>query len=155
MNALVQPVEARFEPLDATRLDAVVAVEHSAYAHPWSRRNFTDALASGYQAQLLMAGDDLLGYFVAMSGVDEVHLLNITVAPAYQRQGWAMVMLDALAIWARGQRAGWLWLEVRSGNLRALQIYEAHGFRRVGLRKAYYPAGHCQREDALVMSLKL
>jgi ribosomal-protein-alanine N-acetyltransferase len=90
-----------------------------------------------------------------MSGVDEVHLLNITVAPAYQRQGWAMVMLDALAIWARGQRAGWLWLEVRSGNLRALQIYEAHGFRRVGLRKAYYPAGHGQREDALVMSLKL
>ena len=41
------------------------------------------------------------------------------------------------------------------GNLRALQIYEAHGFRRVGLRKAYYPAGHGQREDAVVMSLKL
>jgi ribosomal-protein-alanine N-acetyltransferase len=61
MNALVQPVEARFEPLDATRLDAVVAVEQSAYAHHWSRRNFTDALASGYQAQLLMAGDYLLG----------------------------------------------------------------------------------------------
>lgn len=132
-----------------------MAVEHSAYAHPWSRGNFTDALASGYQAQLLVAGPTLLGYFIAMKGVDEVHLLNITVAPAYQRQGWAMVMLDALAIWARGQHAEWLWLEVRTGNRRALQIYEAHGFRRVGLRKAYYPAGHGQREDAIVMSLKL
>ena len=44
-----------------------------------------------------MAGDHLLGYFVAMLGVDEAHLLNITVAPAYQRQGWARVLLDALA----------------------------------------------------------
>ena len=155
MNAVLQPVEARFEPLDARRLDAVLAVEQSAYAHPWSRSNFTDALASGYQAQLLVAGQTLLGYFIAMKGVDEVHLLNITVAPDHQRQGWAMVMLGALAIWARGQNAEWLWLEVRTGNLRALQIYEAHGFRRVGLRKAYYPAGHGQREDAIVMSLKL
>jgi len=155
MNAVLQPIEAHFEPLDAGRLDAVVAVEQSAYAHPWSRSNFIDALAAGYQAQLLMADHTLLGYFVAMKGVDEVHLLNITVAPAHQRQGWAMIMLDALAIWARGQRAEWLWLEVRTGNLRAMQIYEAHGFRRVGLRKAYYPADRGQREDAIVMSLKL
>jgi ribosomal-protein-alanine N-acetyltransferase len=155
MNAVLQLVEARFEPLTAERLDAVLEVEQSAYAHPWSRSNFTDTLASGYEVQLLMADDTLLGYFVAMKGVDEVHLLNITVAPAYQRQGWAMVMLDALAIWARGQGAGWLWLEVRVGNQRAMQIYEAHGFRRVGQRRDYYPAGHGQREDAVVMSLKL
>ena len=155
MNAVLQPLEARFEPIDAARLDAVLAVEHSAYAHPWSRSNFTDALASGYEAQALLAGDIVLGYFVAMKGVDEVHLLNITVAPRFQRQGWAMVMLDALAIWARGQQAAWLWLEVRTGNHRAQQIYEAHGFRRVGLRKAYYPAGHGLREDAVVMNLRL
>jgi ribosomal-protein-alanine N-acetyltransferase len=34
-------------------------------------------------------------------------------------------------------------------------VYEAHGFRRMGQRKQYYPAGHGQREDAIVMSLKL
>jgi len=99
--------------------------------------------------------DHLLGYFVAMLGVDEAHLLNITVAPAYQRQGWARVLLDALALWARGRGAQWLWLEVRASNLRAQQVYEAHGFRRVGERKRYYPAGHGQREDAVVMSLPL
>ena len=85
MNAVLQPVEARFEPLTRERLDAVLAVEQSAYAHPWVRANFIDALDAGYQAQVLLAGDLPLGYFVAMKGVDEVHLLNITVAPAYQR----------------------------------------------------------------------
>ena len=155
MSAVLQPAEARFEPLTPERLEAVLAVEQSAYTHPWSRGNFIDTLASGYQAQLLLAGDALLGYFIAMKGVDEVHLLNITVAPAFQRQGWAHVMLDALALWSRGQGAQWLWLEVRVGNERALQVYQRHGFRRVGLRRAYYPAGHGQREDAVVMSLKL
>lgn len=156
MSALSeQPTEVRFEALRLPHLEAVLAVEHSAYAHPWSHGNFTDSIASGYECQLLFAGDILLGYFVAMKGVDEVHLLNITVAPAYQGQGWAHVLLDALAIWAKGQGAEWLWLEVRLGNLRAIHVYEAQGYNRVGLRKKYYPAADGQREDAVVMSLRL
>ena len=155
--------EARFEPMTLDRLDAVVAVEQSAYTYPWTRGNFADSLQSGYQAQLLCADaqahdETLLGYFVAMKGVDEVHLLNITVAPAHQQQGWARVMLDGLAIWTRGQGAQWLWLEVRASNTRAKAVYERYGFRHVGLRKAYYPdgpAGRSQREDALVMSFAL
>lgn len=159
MSALPTPpssaLEARFETLTLARLDAVLDVEQLAYSHPWTRGNFTDALASGYQSQLLMAGDQLLGYFVAMLGVDEVHLLNITVTPEFQRQGWARVLLDALALWSRGRGAQWLWLEVRMSNLRAQHIYEVHGFRRVGERKRYYPADQGQREDAVVMSLAL
>ena len=155
MSADLNTVEARFEPLTLHNLEAVLGVEQQTYAHPWSRGNFVDTLNSGYEAQLLLAGDTLLGYFVAMKGVDEVHLLNITVATDYQRQGWARVMLDALTIWAKGQRADWLWLEVRVGNLRAVQVYESHGYRRVGLRKNYYPAIQGQREDAVVMSLPL
>jgi ribosomal-protein-alanine N-acetyltransferase len=139
----------------AGSLEQVLQVEQRAYSHPWSRANFLDALHSGYQAQMLTAGGQLLGYFVAMKGVDEVHLLNITVAPEFQRQGWARVLLDALALWSRGQGAQWLWLEVRVSNTRALQIYETHGYRRVGQRKAYYPGPHGQREDAVVMSLAL
>jgi len=155
MNAVVKPLEVRFEPLQPQWLDTVLSVEQRVYPHPWTRLNFADAVSSGYESQLLMAGDTLLGYFVAMKGVDEVHLLNITVAPDYQRQGWSRVMLDALAVWAKGQGAQWLWLEVRVGNLRAMQVYESHGYRRVGQRKDYYPAGGNAREDALVMSLKL
>lgn len=158
MSAVLLPPhapEARFEPLTLARLDQVLDVEQQAYSHPWTRGNFTDAMASGYEAQLLLGGEELLGYFVAMQGVDEVHLLNITVAPRHQRQGWARVLLDALALWARGRKAQWLWLEVRASNERARLIYETHGYRRVGERKRYYPAAHGQREDAIVMSLNL
>lgn len=155
MSAVFKSVEAQFEPLTEDRLGEIVAIEAAAYEHPWTRGNFVDSLRSGYQAQLLGANGVVIGYFVAMMGVDEVHLLNITVAPAWQGQGWGRVLLDALALWARGQGAQWLWLEVRASNVRAQRIYEHHGYRRVGERKGYYPAGLGRREDAIVMSLKL
>lgn len=146
---------ARFEPLTLARLDALLEVEQHAHSHPWTRGNFTDAMASGYQIQLLMGDEQILGYFVGMLGVDEVHLLNLTVAPAFQRQGWSHVLLDALALWARSQGAQWLWLEVRTSNQRARHVYEANGFRRVGERKRYYPSTTTEREDAVVMSRAL
>jgi [ribosomal protein S18]-alanine N-acetyltransferase len=155
MSAVFQPAEVQFEPMTESRLDEVVAIERKAYDHPWTRGNFLDSLRSGYESQLLEAGGVILGYFVAMKGVDEVHLLNITVAPEYQGQGWGRIILDALALWARAQGAQWLWLEVRASNTRAQGIYEQHGYRRVGERRSYYPARNGRREDALVMSLKL
>lgn len=155
MSAVPSTAPVHFETMSPSYLGDVLSVEQSAYAHPWTMVNFRDALAAGYQAQMLVADNTLLGYFIAMKGVDEVHLLNITVAPPCQRQGWARMMLEALAIWSRGQGAQWLWLEARASNLRAMKVYDSHGFRRVGHRKAYYPAFHGQREDAIVMSLRL
>ena len=145
-----------FEPLSALWLDILLPIEEQAYAHPWSRGNFQDAMVAGYEVQLLVdANHQLLGYFVAMSVLDEVHLLNITVNPAHQRQGWARLLLDALALWSRQKNAQWIWLEVRESNQRAREVYVKHGFTEVGLRKNYYPNPNGPRENAVLMSLKL
>ena len=167
MNAALQvphrfdPLQARLEAMTAAWLPAVLQAEQAVYPHPWTKANFLDSLRAGYAAQLLVAASleqpELLGYFVAMKGVDEVHLLNLAVAPACQRQGWARVMLDALGVWARVQGAQWLWLEVRVSNARARAVYESHGFRHVGTRRGYYPPSPAspRGEDAIVMSLAL
>jgi len=171
MSAVFKPadsLEARFEPMTHADLTTVANIEQSAYKYPWTHGNFSDSLNSGYEAQMLIGGQSapeaptqLLGYFVAMKGVDEVHLLNITVAPTYQSQGWGQLMLDALALWSRAQGAQWLWLEVRASNAHAKALYMRYGFREVGLRNGYYPEGGASllgtstREDALVMSLAL
>jgi len=155
MSANPRSMEARFEPLTVESLPGILPIEEDVYTHPWTSGNFADSLRAGYQAQQLVAQGEVIGYFVAMKGVDEVHLLNLTVAAVHQRQGWAQVMLDALALWARGQGAMWVWLEVRAGNLRAQHVYETHGYRRVGVRKRYYPSFAPEREDAIVMSLRL
>lgn len=147
------PLEASFYAMTEDDLPQVIKVEHLAYPWPWSEGNMRDSIHRGHCCQVLRnTRGQMLGYFVAMPGADEVHLLNITVAPEYQGQGWARVMLDTLHGWAREIHAQWVWLEVRVSNARAIRIYEQYGFRRVSLRKAYYPLDGAQREDAIVMS---
>jgi ribosomal-protein-alanine N-acetyltransferase len=102
-----------------------------------------------------VAGEQLVGYFVAMQVIDEVHLLNITVAPPFQRQGWARCLMQSLSLWSQAPGANWLWLEVRESNAPALSLYQSFGFQKVGLRKDYYPAGRTTRESAVVMSMSL
>ena len=142
-------------------LDAVMVAEVQAYGHPWSRGNFTDSLAAGYEAWLLeepalAAGTrpELLGYYVALPGVDELHLLNLTVAPAHQRRGHARTLLGALEARARHRGLATIWLEVRASNERALALYRQWGFEPQGRRRGYYPNGNGRREDAVVMSLR-
>lgn len=155
MRPAAATAQLRFETLGPPWLDDLMQIERAAYSHPWSRGNFEDAMRAGYQGQVLLADHQLLGYFVAMKGVDEVHLLNITVAPEFQGRGLARTMLDALVTWSRGQGAQWLWLEVRQSNARAIAVYQVYGFRRVGMRKGYYPAADGKREDAVLMNLRL
>lgn len=136
-------------------LDAVMALEIRAYSHPWSRGNFVDSLAAGYLAQVLECPHDgLRGYFVAMTGVDELHLLNLTVHPESQGQGLGRALLAALCAHGREHGLRTLWLEVRESNHRARALYRHCGFAEVGRRRGYYPAA-VRREDAVVMSLPL
>ncbi len=151
-----QPEGRVMLPMTTAQLDEVMAVEVAAYAFPWSRGNFIDSIAARYPARLLRdPAGALLGYFVAMVGVDEMHLLNITVAPAVQGRGHARFLIGALVDLCRAHAARELWLEVRESNARARRIYQRMGFAQVGVRKAYYPAAAGRREDAVVMSFKL
>jgi ribosomal-protein-alanine N-acetyltransferase len=149
--------DLKVQLLDLTEADLarVVAVEQTAYSHPWTLGNLKDALKAGNATFKLEAGEHLIGYLVAMQVIDEVHLLNITVAPSFQRQGWAQALLQYLKLWSLQQGANCLWLEVRQSNDRALKLYQAFGFEQVGLRKDYYPASRTSRESAVVMRLTI
>lgn len=141
-------------------LDAVMNIERASYATPWTRGNFVDSLASGCTALCLFDRQpEFLGYAVAMPGVEEAHLLNLTIAPNFQGRGHARYLLgQLLAGWAAGGCAR-AWLEVRAGNLRAQRLYHRFGFVDVGRRRGYYPpapgAASASREDAITMCLAI
>ena len=155
MSAL--PVDSlEMRPMTIADLDDLVPVEVLSYVVPWSRGNFIDSLAAGYECRVLRSSaGELLGYFIAMAGFEEMHLLNITVTPAHQGRGLALMMLDELQAVCRQHGAAQLWLEVRISNDRARSIYRRYGFAEVGLRRGYYPNPAGPREDAVLMSFTL
>lgn len=147
-------------PLRVDDLDEMMLIETRSYAYPWSRGNFVDSLASGYRATGLWGRDAagepaLWGYAWAMEGVDELHLLNLTVHPDHLRQGHARRLLDDLVRWAVPRSLTWLWLEVRASNVAARRLYEGYGFDEAGLRRGYYPNARSTREDAVLMRLDM
>jgi len=140
-------------PMALADLDAVLALEQTVYPFPWTRGNFVDSLVAGHVAHVLYErSGSLVGYSVALAGVEEMHLLNLTVTPALQGRGLGRWMLDALVTQCRDERRTQLWLEVRASNLRARSVYARYGFEEAGLRRGYYPALG-RREDAIVMRL--
>lgn len=146
----------RSEPVVLADLDMLLAIETAVYPFPWSRGNFVDSLHAGYLARKhLDAAGRWLGYCIAMPGVQELHLLNLTVAPEHQHRGHGRAMLDELVRRGAALGAQRLWLEVRVSNERAQALYRRYGFREVGQRRGYYPAGAAGRENAIVMSLPI
>lgn len=145
-----------YEPMQASDLEEVLALEQSVYPHPWSMANFVDSLNSQYEAWILRDRDGaLLGYFLLMMVVDEAHLLNVAVAAQKQGQGLGRFLLNQAVACSRGLGMESVLLEVRPSNTRALEIYARYGFQQIGRRKGYYPAANQQREDAIVMRFKV
>ena len=130
-------------------IPALAALEKECFSDPWPedmigrmREKFTVAAE----------GEDLVGYIVLSTVLDEGNIDNVAVSPAYRRRGVAdALVLDAVAR-SREMGLAFLMLEVRAGNEPAIALYRKHGFVDVGRRKNYYEK---PREDAILMTLVL
>jgi ribosomal-protein-alanine N-acetyltransferase len=153
MSAVLKD-EPHLAAMTEADLDEVLAIERAVYTHPWTRGNFADSLRSAYACRTWHLGRELLGYFVLMVAAGEAHLLNLSVAAAHQRRGHGAALLrEALRI-AREQGARNVYLEVRPSNRAGQALYERFGFKRIALRRGYYPA-QAGREDAWVLGCEL
>ncbi len=129
-----------------------MTIEVASHSHPWSRKNFEDSIAhEAYSCQLLLHDGEIAGYTIACKGFEELHLLNITVAPAYRGQKLGVLLLKQLCLWGQMQGLYTLWLEVRRSNAPAQKLYSNFGMVQVGVRKDYYPLHEGGREDAFIL----
>jgi ribosomal-protein-alanine N-acetyltransferase len=136
---------------------ALAALEAACHRHPWTEAHFREELAYGPPNAVLVLrgarassepGRGIRAYCVYRMILDEMHILNVAVAPAWRRRGLARWVLGfAMGQAARGgaRRA---FLEVRRSNREALSLYEGLGFTRLGVRRGYYRE---PREDAVVL----
>lgn len=144
----------QFRTMTSDDLDAIMEIEPHIYSHPWSRGNFSDSFKSGYPAWVLVHDEKIIGYALMMMVLDEAHLLNLSIAKPYQKQGLGRLLLEHMIEMAKNQGATDMFLEVRPSNISAIALYENIGFNEMAIRRGYYPA-HNGREDAVLMGLAL
>jgi len=153
MSAVLK-AQYEFRPMQMDDLESIMAIEPQIYPYPWTRGNFSDSLSSGYSAWVLMLNDQIIGYSLMMLVLDEAHLLNLSVAKPYQKQGLGRVLLEHMVSIARKNQMANMFLEVRPSNISAIALYENMGFNEMAVRRKYYPAPN-GREDAVLMGLAL
>lgn len=107
---------------------------------PWPAVAFKRELDSRHNHYVGARSDGVLVGYAGISRLGrvapfeyEVH--TIGVDPAYQGQGIGRRLLDNLLEFADGAV---VFLEVRTDNEVALELYRSLGFEQVGLRKRYY-----------------
>jgi ribosomal-protein-alanine N-acetyltransferase len=139
---------------------ALAQLEAACHIHPWTEAQLREEVAYGSpNAVLVLRGAPgpgegwrgIRAYSVHRVVVDEMHILNVAVAPEWRRRGlarWLLRFAMAHAVRGGARRA---FLEVRRSNREALRLYEGLGFSRLAVRPGYYRE---PREDALVLGLE-
>ena len=139
-------------PMRHADVDAVYVVEKMVHPFPWSKQIFHDCLTVGYEAWVIQARDELLGFALISHAANESHILNVSVVPSAQGKGLGKQLLQQLLLVAKKKQSRVIYLEVRASNAAAIALYTKAGFAQNGERKDYYPAND-GREDALIFSI--
>lgn len=141
----------------------VLTIEEAVFAgDPWPRSAFYRQLTNPLAQFIVLALRDgpakaamrespgkVLGYAGTWIIVDEAHLMNIAVTPAFQSKGLGELLLLYVLDSMRELGAATCTLEVRPSNVRAQHLYKRLGFSVTGRRKRYYVD---DGEDALIMT---
>ena len=146
---------ANFQQFEESDLQAVVAVERRVMPFGWNLNTFRPCLHNdAYECWKLEKDETLIGYCVLYFIGPTAQLLNLCVDVPHQRKGYGRDILHFALARCRAKGVQDLFLEVRSSNSVAQQLYHSLGFKKIGQRKDYYESTR-GREHAEVYSLDL
>jgi len=135
--------------MQAADVEVVAKIEKSVQSHPWTLKQFEDAVTA-YQSTVIEVQGQVAGFCILQPVLDEANLLLMAIAPAQQGQGLGYQLLEASVAMLKNNPVQ-IFLEVRESNLAAIKLYEKSGFHQIDLRKNYYPNSNGSREHAIIM----
>ena len=136
-------------------IDDVAEVHHLeklSFSRPWSRESYEHELGDNPMANFygLFDEDKLIAFAGYWLVLDEGHIANVAVHPAYRRQGFGELLMRKMMVMCQSQGGAKMTLEVRKRNYPARDMYYKLGFEKTGERPGYYQD---PKDDALIMWL--
>jgi len=139
-------------------IQAVFELNLASFAEAWSHQALTGALDHDYNLDVWRTTHGkLAAYYLGQDVLDEVHIMQLAVAPAFRRRGLGVRLTRHILDQKRYEGLRHVWLEVRASNAVAQHLYIGLGFRISGARRNYYTSNAIgfSREDALLMHYDL
>ncbi|MCJ2163836.1 MULTISPECIES: ribosomal protein S18-alanine N-acetyltransferase [unclassified Pseudodesulfovibrio] len=134
--------------LDESDVQELIDLEGLCFDYHWTQEQFLLGLKNkAFRVLGIRRGEALVGYMAFSLIVDEMEILNLAVHPEYRRQGLAEVLLGKCFEMCVSCNIKKSFLDVKRSNDPALALYRKFGYKRIGVRKNYYPD---TKEDALL-----
>jgi len=150
--------------MDESDLNQVFTIEQKSYDFPWTLNGFEKSLDQGLNYVFSDIENQMLGYCCILPVLDEAHILNICVAPKFQRKSVAKKAFLKILENLKDRDFKVVFLEVRKSNSAAHSLYRQLGFTEDGIRKGYYRSQVWdeetqdiieEKEDAILMSFAI
>ena len=155
MSHSVSNIDKHIRTMTDFDLEPVMAIEKETYEFPWTMGIMSDCLkVNGYHCFVYEVENEVRGYIIFSTVLDEAHLLNVCIAPEYQNRGLGLSFMTWMMNYLRESGSKTLYLEVRESNHAAIHLYQSMGFNETGVRHNYYPAKK-GKEDAHLFACEL
>lgn len=133
-------------PQDAT---GISELEDLIFNDAWSYRDVQDLICTeGGMCFCAIQDNKVIAYVIGRLIAPEGEIYRVAVRPDMRQRGIGYRLLDYAVKTSKGQGLERLFLEVRSQNIPAINLYKACGFKKIGIRKNYYKNPH---DDAIIM----
>ena len=133
-------------PQDAT---GISELEDLIFNDAWSYRDVQDLICTeGGMCFCAIQDNKVIAYVIGRLIAPEGEIYRVAVRPDMRQRGIGYRLLDYAVKTSKGQGLERLFLEVRSQNIPAINLYKAYGFKKIGIRKNYYKNPH---DDAIIM----
>ena len=137
--------------LSAADIPSAAGIENACFSSPWSEKTLLSELQNPLNKFFgAFTENTLAGYIGFQTVLEETSVFNVAVLPEFRRNGIGKALVEKLIDEAKKSGSKVVFLEVRAGNLPAINLYEKEGFVFFGLRKNYYEN---PKENALILRL--
>ena len=123
----------------------LIEIDKDIFDYPSSIKDFENYFEEDTIKIWKISTQKIIGFVIFYHVRDEIEIIQIGIIKSYQRKNYGSLIVNKIKKLKNIRK---IFLEVSVANTQAINFYLKNGFKKIGIRKAYYKVNK-QRIDAL------
>ena len=129
----------------------LIEIDKNIFDYPTSVKDFEDYFKEDTIKIWKISTQKIIGFVIFYHVRDEIEIIQIGIMKSYQRRNYGSLIVNKIKKLKDIRK---IFLEVSVENTQAINFYLKNGFKKIGIRKAYYKVNK-QRIDAFRLLFEL
>lgn len=145
--------EIKFKIAAKDDINIVYNIENELFNNNWTKERLLKQMESNISFfRLMYICDDLVGYYWLWNIFDESQIVSFGIKKEYRNKGYGKKLFEDLIYILKKENIKSLYLEVRSKNKAAINIYQNYGLKEYRRIEKYY---NNPEDDGICMKMEI